>query len=254
MTDPNPTVRHLRALGLSKSEAELYYACLTAGATDAKTLSTTSGVPYGKVYSSLKKLIDKGWIVEAEGYPKKFSARSPRDAVKNYRNYVESQLAAAEKSAIEELEPLFQAKDSTERPQVWMISGFDKIVSKAESMILDCEREIEVALPTLFPGLVEAASVLKNKIESVPIRIRILASKDVGEVIARIRPSDAEFRVVDRMFGGGIVADKSEALILLGPDKSPTAIWAKHSALAEIALTYFDYVWNAALPLQSSQP
>ncbi|MCL5788588.1 MAG: hypothetical protein M1357_02135 [Candidatus Marsarchaeota archaeon] len=253
MSDSNPAVRHLRSLGLSKSEAELYYACLTTGSTDAKTLSKTSGVPYGKVYSSLKKLIDKGWIIETEGYPKKFMPRPPREAIKTHRNYVESQLALAEKSAVEELEPLYAVKDQAERPQVWLITGFDKIVSKAEGMILGCERDIEVALPTMFPGFEEAAAVFRSKVESTPIKIRILVSRDVGNVLAKIRPFDAEVRVVDRMFGGGIIADKSEALILLGSDKSPTAIWAKHSALAEIASTYFNYVWGSAAPFEMGQ-
>jgi len=248
LVDANQSAHHLRALGLSQSEAELYLASLTNGGGDAKSLSQLSGVPYGKVYSALKKLVEKGWLIETEGYPKRYTPRSPREAIKIHRNYVESQLASAEKAAVEELEPLFEAKDPADRPQVWLISGFDKVVAKAASMIFDCEREIEIALPMLPPGFGEVAAIFKSKVEYAPIKIRLLTSAEVLKDLGPYYTFDAEVRVVDKMFGGGIVSDKSEALILLSVDRNPSAIWAKHSALAEIASTYFDYVWSNAKP------
>ncbi|MEM0121485.1 MAG: helix-turn-helix domain-containing protein, partial [Thermoprotei archaeon] len=142
-----PKLHYLRELGLSQSEAQLYYASLTNGESDAKQLSQTSGVPYSKVYSSLKKLVERGWLIESEGYPKRYMPRPPKEAVRINRNYIESTLAAAEKQAIEELTPLFEAKDLADNPQVWLITGMDKILSKAGSMILDCEKEIDIALP-----------------------------------------------------------------------------------------------------------
>jgi sugar-specific transcriptional regulator TrmB len=250
----NAPVHHLRALGLSQSEAELYYACLSSGGGDAKLLAQGSGVPYGKVYSALKKLVERGWLVETEGHPKKYSPRPPREAIRIHRNFIDSQFAAAEKAAIEELEPLFEAQDPADRPQVWVISGMDKIVAKAMSMIFDAEREIEIALPTLPSGFEELVAIFRKKVESSPVKLRLLTSAEVARKLADSYPSDTEVRVVDKLFGGGIIADKSGALIFLGGNKSASAIWAKHSALADIADTYFAHIWSNAKPASPQQP
>lgn len=245
-----PKLHYLRELGLSQSEAQLYYASLVIGGGDAKQLSQASGVPYSKVYSSLKKLVEKGWLVESEGYPKKYVPRPPKEAVKINRNYIESILASAEKQAIEELTPLFEAKDLADNPQVWIITGLDKIINKAGSMIVDCEKEIDIALPTMPPRFEEMSAFIKNKLEFSPIKLRFLVSSGLKRDFWFMGLPDAEIRVVDKMFGGGIICDKSETLILISVERSPMAIWTKHSALAEIASTYFDYIWNSAKPFR----
>lgn len=250
MAGSTPKLHYLRELGLSQSEAQLYYAALTIGGGDAKRLSQASGVPYSKVYSSLKKLVEKGWLIESEGYPKKYIPRSPKEAVKINRNYIESLLASAEKQAIEELTPLFEAKDVADNPQVWIITGMDKIVNKAGSMIVDCEKEIDIALPMVPPRFDEISAVIKNKVEFSPIKVRFLVSSTLKQEFSFLNMRDAEIRLVDKMFGGGIICDKSETLILISVERSPMAIWTKHSALAEIASTYFDYIWNSAKPFK----
>lgn len=248
-----PKLHYLRELGLSQSEAQLYYASLTNGGGDAKQLSQISGVPYSKVYSSLKKLVERGWLIESEGYPKRYVPRPPKEAIKINRNYIESLLAAAEKQAIEELTPLFEAKDLADNPQVWLITGLDKILSKAGSMIVDCEKEIDIALPMIPPRFDEISAFIKNKVEFSPIKVRLLVSSSLKEELSLINMPDAEIHIVDKMFGGGIICDKSETLILMSVERSPTAIWTKHSALAEIASTYFDYIWNSAKPFKTHQ-
>lgn len=248
-----PKLNYLRELGLSQSEAQLYYASLTNGGGDAKQLSQISGVPYSKVYSSLKKLVERGWLIESEGYPKRYVPRPPKEAIKINRNYIESMLATAEKQAIEELTPLFEAKDLADNPQVWLITGLDKILSKAGSMIVDCEKEIDIALPMIPPRFDEISAFIKNKVEFSPIKVRLLASSSLKEELSLINMPDAEIHIVDKMFGGGIICDKSETLILMSVERSPMAIWTKHSALAEIASTYFDYIWNSAKPFKPRQ-
>jgi HTH-type transcriptional regulator, sugar sensing transcriptional regulator len=69
----------------------------------------------------------------------------------------------------------------------------------------------------------------------------------------------ADVRVKDSMFGGGVIGDTSQVMILLGDAKSrvgnpePIAIWANHSGLARFAKEYFQYLWHdAAAPSQRS--
>jgi Predicted transcriptional regulators len=70
MEEARPAIRHLRALGLSQSEAELYLAALTRGGGDAKSLSQTSGVPYGKVYTALKDLSKRVGLLKSRDFQK----------------------------------------------------------------------------------------------------------------------------------------------------------------------------------------
>ncbi len=53
------------------------------------------------------------------------------------------------------------------------------------------------------------------------------------------------------MFGGGVVSDGKQVVILLGAEKvgrnyEPLAIWAEHSGLASFAKEYFQYLWEDA--------
>jgi sugar-specific transcriptional regulator TrmB len=241
-----PSIRSLRSLGLSVSEAELYVVAVRSGGGDAKTLSKMSGVPYAKVYTALKKLVEKGWLVETEGYPKSYVPRHPREAIKIHRNRLEQQFAEAEKSVIEELGPAFELKNLSENPQVWVLGGAERIVAKAGAMIVDAEREVDIAIPVELPNFDEITAVFKTKLEYTPLQIRVLTSPQIVNTLRTGMRFDAQFRLVEKMFGGGVITDKSEALIFLALEKNPMAIWAKHSALAEIAHIYFDYLWAGA--------
>ena len=52
------------------------------------------------------------------------------------------------------------------------------------------------------------------------------------------------------MFGGGVIGDSTQVLILLGEEGNrkgePIAIWADHPGLAGYAKDYFNYLWNDA--------
>ncbi len=48
------------------------------------------------------------------------------------------------------------------------------------------------------------------------------------------------------MFGGGVVVDSREALLLLGEDKTTLVIWSNHIGLVKFARDYFQYLWETA--------
>jgi hypothetical protein len=51
------------------------------------------------------------------------------------------------------------------------------------------------------------------------------------------------------MFGGGVIGDSRQVMILLGEGRlekgnyDPIAIWADHTGLAGFAKDYFHYLW-----------
>jgi hypothetical protein len=50
----------------------------------------------------------------------------------------------------------------------------------------------------------------------------------------------------NQMFGGGVIADVKQVVLLLGAeeDSGYLAIWADHLGLAKFARSYFDYLWG----------
>lgn len=54
------------------------------------------------------------------------------------------------------------------------------------------------------------------------------------------------------MFGGGVIGDISQVMILLGNGRNemgavePIAIWANHIGLTGFAKEYFSYLWSDA--------
>jgi hypothetical protein len=56
-----------------------------------------------------------------------------------------------------------------------------------------------------------------------------------------------EIRARDQMFGGGIIADGREVILLLGQEEDEAiglAIWSDHIGLAKFAKNYFEYLWS----------
>jgi len=55
----------------------------------------------------------------------------------------------------------------------------------------------------------------------------------------------------ENMFGGGVIVDATEVILLLGrssENREALAIWSDHAGLASFAKNYFEFLWTEALP------
>lgn len=96
----------------------------------------------------------------------------------------------------------------------------------------------EFALAALLP--------LLTRLSANEVSIKLLLSKGVsGEALERLGEL-AEIRLRDRMFGGGLIVDDREAIILVGSEGSALslAIASNHFGLVDLAKAYFDYLWR----------
>jgi len=78
------------------------------------------------------------------------------------------------------------------------------------------------------------------------VSLKLLLSREVsGEVLSRLGEI-AEIRLRDRMFGGGLIVDDREAIILIGSEGAALslAIASNHLGLVDLAKAYFDYLWR----------
>jgi hypothetical protein len=75
-----------------------------------------------------------------------------------------------------------------------------------------------------------------------------MTNKDVIKTLKGL----AEVRIREQMFGGGMISDSKEIIILLGeePEKGLTlAISSDHEGLIKFGKIYFDFLWDNSKPI-----
>ena len=71
----------------------------------------------------------------------------------------------------------------------------------------------------------------------------MLASEQLKEELSQVEGL-VEVRFKSGMFGGGIIADGREAVLILARSGSVMAIWSDYAELAHIAKVYFEHLWE----------
>jgi sugar-specific transcriptional regulator TrmB len=81
-----------------------------------------------------------------------------------------------------------------------------------------------------------------------------MASNSVNPTLLKLLAEVAEVRVREQMFGGGIISDNREVVIVFAEDEeSMIAIWSDHVGLAKFAKNYFEYLWRESTPFKPRQ-
>lgn len=155
------TVKVLHFLGLSEYEARVYVSLVTEGASEARKLSVKCGVPRTKVYTTLKKLIERGLVFELPDEPRKFAPGSPAKAFETYLLHLESEThtrvasLTESRQAVSLLEEAYKKKRSNVSPQreeVWIVRGRSEILEKIKEMMSRAQKR--VTLVTMEGGFV----------------------------------------------------------------------------------------------------
>jgi len=215
---------------------------------NASEMSKKSSVPYSKIYDVLNSLEEKGWIESNSSRPQKFFPKSPHTAIETTKMLIESRLKASETLVIAELTPLYEKTGIKERPEI----GLYNIATKVMEIIETCQKELLIALPQISDNIARTMQPSLRVLSEKGVKITVLASGKTNSDTLRAISRIADVRVKDSMFGGGVIGDTSQVIILLGEGKSgqgnlePIAIWADHIGLAKFAKDYFQYLWHDA--------
>jgi sugar-specific transcriptional regulator TrmB len=238
----------LTVLGLTGSEIKAYVALLKGGTMTASEVSREARVPYSKVYDALESLHGKGWVEEQKSRPIVYTARPPDTALEELKSRQEIARREKEKIALEELTSVYVSRGEQEKPDIWIMRGTNEILSRVRNLILNCKTELLIALPPqLLPSIDRIEPLLVAQKEK-GVKNLILTSPDVAEEVAAKLARLAEIKTRKTMYGGGLVSDSREVILLLGGGEqgtSPLAIWASHHGLASFAKDYFDFLWNS---------
>lgn len=248
MSISDKTRKAMEKIGLTSYEIRTYVALLKSGELNASDLSQKSGVPYSKIYEVLGTLEEKGWISYDDSRPTRYIAKSPSTGLETTKQKMQSDFTENNTVIINELIPLYEKSGTSERPDIWFLSGAVNIAAKILEMVESCRNEVLIAVPEAGEELVKQAMPKLRLLHDKGVEITILTSDKMYKESQKSLSRVASVKVKKGLFGGGIISDKRYVVILLGPEMGESssvdtvAIWADHAGLAGFAREYFEYL------------
>lgn len=230
--------RLLRELGLTEYEARVYIALVSAGPSSAGELSDLANVPYSRIYDILSRLERRGWLETQPSRPARYRARPPAEAVEHMKIEWERKFKETSEIIIKELEPIYEHIAEVKRPDIWVIRGERNLLTKIGEMLARAQVEALITVPTT--KLIEFktfAPVLSAK----NLKIRVLTDE---KQVVNLGSSTVEIRYRTPLFGGGVIIDGREVLLLLTSGEEKLGIWSDEVGLAKFAKEYFEYLWK----------
>jgi sugar-specific transcriptional regulator TrmB len=252
------TRRVLQDLGLTDYEIKVYLALLDNPGSQASDASRVAGVPVSKIYEVLANLEKKGWVESQQSTrPARYYPKSPSTALQAVRIRLERELKSNEEYLLQELMPRYSRKETQEKPEIWIIRGEYNILAKVQETIDRCKKEILVVVPSALNEVIDLVIPTLTEVRNTGVSVRMLMSGQVNKESLQKLASLSQLRLKENMFGGGVISDAREVILLLGgggregtvdPDGSALAIWSDHAGLASFAKSYFEFLWEGAIP------
>ena len=239
----------LAELGLTDYERRVYFALLKNGPSEADAVSKDAEVPYSKIYEVLNSLISKGWIESDESRPKKYYPKSPSEAFTAVKMRLNEKIRSWEKTILRSLQPVYEKRVFRERPDIWILRGEFDVLMKLEEMLSGVKDELMIAMPSSSMEILELFWEELNRLASKGIKVQIMMSEDCS--VPRSFSAFCEVRRRDSLFGGGVIADIREVILVLSEKGSSLLLWSNHIGLVKLAKEYFKYLWNSAIPVES---
>ena len=245
------TRRALKEFGLTEYEAKAYVSLVESGAVAASELSRIASIPYSKIYEIIGNLERKGWVELEQGRPTKYYAKAPSTALESSRVRFETTIRSSEADALQELQPLYEKKGVQEKPDIWIVRGQDNIL-KIRETLGRTRRELMVAMPVVPDPIVSMALPILALMREKGVNVSVMLPVTTGRETVRRLKGLVQVRTREQMFGGGIISDDSQIIILLGedPEKGLTlAISSDHIGLVRFGKSYFEYLWESSTPI-----
>lgn len=234
--------RLLIELGLTEYEARAYSTLVAAGASTAGELSELANVPYSRIYDILSRLERRGWVEVQSGRPSRYRSKAPSEVIRLVKSEQERKLKEIGEAVVKELEPLYSKRADAKRPDVWVIRGGKNLFTKIGEMLTRANIEVLISLPNLSDEI-SGLALYKPLLETKDISIRVLVPRRL-----KLRklglPPKLEVRRRETLFGGGVVVDGREVLLVLGSGDELLGIWSDEVGLARFAKEYFEYLWK----------
>ena len=252
MSVSEKTKRALKEFGLTEYEVKVYVSLVESGTQAASELSRTASIPYSKIYEILGNLERKGWVETEQGRPSKYYPKAPSTALESSKARLETTLRSSQSDAMEELQPLYEKKGVREKPDIWIVRGQNNILDKIRETLGRTRRELFVAMPVAPDPIVSIALPILALMKDKGVKVSVMVPQTTSRETLRKLKTLVQVRTREQMFGGGIISDDDQIIILLGEDplKGLTlAISSDHIGLVRFGKSYFEYLWESSKPL-----
>jgi sugar-specific transcriptional regulator TrmB len=245
--------RALRDFGLTEYETMAYLSLIKAGELTANNVSSSTTIPYSKVYTVLDTLEKKGWVEVRGGRPRMYYPKSPVEALRSEKTRQEDRFEKNREMVVSELQAVYEHREIKEKPEIWIIRGEDNIISRISETIIGAKKELMVALPVLpLPLIMKVIPTFQTQMDR-KLQIQLLITREAEKALPDMLVHMTEVRTRDDMFGGGIVADGHETLLFLNQGierEESLAIWSDHVGLTMISRGYFKHLWETSSPMR----
>jgi sugar-specific transcriptional regulator TrmB len=124
-------VDRLVMLGFSVYESRTYIGLLSLGPATGYAVSNQTGVPQPKVYETLRRLADRGAVIQTSDHPARYAA-VPVDAL---LERLEQEFTDRLRAARDELAAVAAGDTNAEPRVVWHYTGLPAIADRAQAML-----------------------------------------------------------------------------------------------------------------------
>lgn len=177
----------LRKLGLTTYEAKAYLALLRFGALTASEISSVTGIPYPKVYTSIEKLKSLNLVstVEVEQRPLMFQVEPPSKSIGGLRDKIIEDVQKTSEFLISELTPLYTAISKMRFYGRSHVLGRSRVARTLSKVLSKTYKSIHISLPIyeLIPHgkLLQSLSRLSRR----DVTVRLIVQSDELEKKAK---------------------------------------------------------------------
>ncbi len=175
----------LRRLGLTTYEAKTYLTLLRFGMLTASEISSITGIPYPKVYTSIEKLKSLNLVSVSEQRPLMFKVKPPSKSLGEFRDRLIEDIRKTSDFLISELTPLYTAISKMMLYGRTNVLGRSRISHTVSKVISKTVESISISLPVyeLIPHdkLLQTLSKLSKK----GVAVRLIVQSDELEKKAK---------------------------------------------------------------------
>lgn len=239
----NKISKYASVLGITRTELKIYLMLLTKGKSTARELSEIMNIPYTKVYGILSKLESRGWVKkDTKKKPAIYEALPIKDTWSNVKHELEEKLNLFEREVIEPLNLLIS------QHALYNILAIpnDEVIKTALDILRSQSSKYLIAIS--FNELLDRKILELISSNSFKSTVRLIITSDFAKL--NNFSSSVEVRVLDSMFGSGIISDDSVLLIIKASMLS--GIYSNHRFIVDIATVYFNYLWEKAVKLSGN--
>lgn len=220
-----------RQAGLTGNESKVYETLVKHGKLGSTELSSKSGVPYGRIYSVLNSLIEKGLVRVLPEKTKRYTVTSPDDLLKLIDKKQEELLKAREEA--KELKGFYESREGEVVQVAYGKKGFWKLVQDLGTFT---DYNYNVRYNSEVNGE-EIARMKNKKKRGVDCRDLVRYDNETKKDVEEFFKINNNIRKIDNEGIAMAIADNEE--VLIGLIKSNATMLVKDKPFAKLMKKMF---------------